>query len=1131
VVAITPEHIGPYRVLRPIAAGGMAEVYEVEDPASGERFALKLLVAVKQALPRFDREYEAMTRLNHPGIVRVYHYGLHDGQPWLTMELLRGLPAQSFLKAVGRAGSPKRNAEVLRVGYHVAQALHYIHDRGIVHRDLKSANVLVLPDGRVKLLDFGAALISDAGRRITEDGEFIGTFSYCSPEQLMGHQIDQRSDLFSLGVLLFRLATGRRPFDATDPVALAQQHAAPRPSLADVVSGTPEGLAELVDRLLSSKPEDRPRDARVVAQRLEALAGRPFSSRTSLAIHSRSSTAREPERRTIWEHIGQRKKGWTAVSGEHGSDRVRLLERVASDATERGFVVAFAMLRRKESWSATLDALKRTVDRDTQVEIDALSAAKHLSHPARRAQLRARIAQALLAIATPERPVVVLIGELHRADTLTLELLAGLLKEVQRPSAAVHFVATVRPAVLDDRTSDLARRFPPPHRVWLDALSPRDVAVAVGTMLGRRPPPAELARRLHRATGGQPLYLEEAVFGMVEERGIEADGSRLAWADQAMEIEVPARAQRTAIAQLERMPVAWRRVIEALAVTGDGTSVTLLAHVLDWPAPALLSVLEAIERRGVLAVERSTLRIGWRQPVLESIVADRTPACRHNLLLRHLVLTTRGLPRDTAIVRAQLAVDHFDQALRDAVPHIRSLLAGHQYRSALELLEALVERPHRFKRNPLLAEAHILHAECLRAVRPADPAGGRALARARELAPSRDVALQARLLLAQGRLYGGIGHYRNAEKYIRDAWNQAEGSKVAAGVRGEIALELARMAQLRGELASAERWFEQAIQLAEESGEHPQLLWRASAGSASCLLSRGSLDDAEQALARTMQEAERADDAYAFSAALAAWTEALRHQGRYSEALAQLYVRLPEASQLQDPEPYVRLLLATAWLELDLSRLGRAQECTDTLTATIHRGELLHVRLEVQLLNGRILLASGQYRSAVYALEEVHQSARKAELTLLMERARAVLAEAMYALGDRDTGKSLFQSAMLGLLGTGDITLLAEAIRGRARVEASTRDPEEIFRPVHALIDEQPVALLRLEQLLARAAWARVHGEDRTASACHREAAMVLNRIATRLNDTDRAALRVHPWSTWIRRGLVTQARRGKGPG
>ena len=146
-----PSTIGGYRVLRPIARGGMAEVYQVEDPVSGEHLALKLLVQTGGALPRFNREYEAMIRLNHPNIVRVYHYGLHGDLPWLTMELIDGTPVQAYAKRCGRAGTERRTKEVIRVAHDLALALDHIHHRGWVHRDLKSANVLVLPDGRVKL--------------------------------------------------------------------------------------------------------------------------------------------------------------------------------------------------------------------------------------------------------------------------------------------------------------------------------------------------------------------------------------------------------------------------------------------------------------------------------------------------------------------------------------------------------------------------------------------------------------------------------------------------------------------------------------------------------------------------------------------------------------------------------------------------------------------------------------------------------------------------------------------------------------------------------------------------------------------------------------------------------------------
>lgn len=1121
---VTPSDIGPYRVLRPIAAGGMAEVYEVEDPGSGERFALKLLVAVEEALPRFDREYEAMTRLNHPGIVRVYHYGIHDDHPWLTMELLRGVPAQTHVKAVGKAGTPDRTAEVLRVGYHVAQALNYIHERGLVHRDLKSANVLVLPDGRVKLLDFGAALIRDA-ERITRAGDFVGTFAYASPEQLTGKEVNARSDIYSLGVLLFRLATGKQPFDGGTPEEIARAHVHLAPKRANDLRPTlPKALADLIDRMLQKDPHRRPQRAREVAEYLEALAGRPFHDRSQLAVHNPISVAREAERRGIWGLLqAEVPPPWIAIVGEDGSDRVRLLQHIEHEASGKGFVAMPLDLRRADPIDRLLDVIVRMVGSGSDAarawarQLDAARRKGGLELPTVRGELMRLTAEALRARTrgNPDR-LLLCIQEVHLAEVLLLEMLGGILKGLRGQTDFVVLTAS-RPAPVAETTSDLRRRLPDPHVVELEPLTAREVAIAVGTMLGRRPPPAELARHLHRVTAGQPLYLEEAVRGMVGSGGIEADGSRLAWADQAMDIPVPPRAHEVASDLLAEVPLVRRRVLEALSIAGEDTGLPMLARLVGRSTQELMPDLTALDQDGLVALDRVKMRVRWRQPVLALILADQLHPCRRSLLQRSLATISRGVTPRPELVEAQIAVSPIDDLLRSALPLVRQLIQRHAFRTALDLLDDLAERLPQEGPHAEAAEAHLLHSAAIRAVRPADPAGGRALSRARALAPPGDADLACRMLLHQARLFGGIGHYRNALKFTEQAWESLpdDGYHLAA----EIALDMADAMRLRGELTAAEQWFHLAIEHAERAGDRP-LRWIASAGAGACLVARGRIQEAEALLAQTMQEAERAGADIAYTTALASWTEALRLQGRYSEALALLYERLPHASQHQDPRLYVQLLLATAWIELDLSRLGRAQECTDTLAATVHRGELLHVRLEVQLLNGRILLASGQLREAAYVLQDVQDSANKADLLALRERARAVLAEALHALGDTDAAQGLFQSATLGLMGSGEQTLLAESIRAQARVTARSVDPEHLFQPVTYLVESEPVAMLHLDVLLASATWFQAQGDEEGARDCHSEAARILDELAEHLNDTDRAALRVHPWTQWVRRGL-----------
>lgn len=1145
------EQIGSYRVLRPIATGGTAEVYEVQDPASGERLALKQLVA-PALLDRFDREFEAMTRLNHPSVVRVYHYGFSgdDHLPWMTMELVRGLPAVAAIKRAGRPGSDERTHEVLRVGYHVARALQYVHDRQLVHRDLKSANVLVLPDDRVKLIDFGAAALLDPATGLTTDNEFIGTVDYASPEQIACRPMGARSDLYSLGVLLFRLATGKRPFDSDDPEQLARMHQyEPPPNPRAEAPGLSEPLAELIVSLLQKSPSSRPASAEAVAHRLEELRGRPFSMRSRLAIHEGSAAIRHVEHRKVWAHLTE---AWLAmaggakgrpamvlVDGDDGSDRVRFLDEVKAEATERGIWSHHVSLANGRPLQRLIEAFRLFAEASRVVtaspgsgppmggrgwvpdvvelhngsDASGVPALPVSDVPVDRTQLRAQILDAVHA-RTSDAPVLILVSELHFADVTTVELLSVIRRAAVEQHLALHLVCSVQTSALGGSPlgGEIERRFGDGLRLSLAPLSQRDVAVAVGHLLGRRPPPAELARRLHAATAGQPLYVEDAVADLVQQGTVEADGNRLAWADSSMDLAAPKSSVAAAEQLLVGLPLVFRRVLEVMVVGEEFDDPALIARAFSWAPDELPDVLQRLVSAGILRFKgRHSTRVEWRYPIVAQVVDKRLHPCRRALLARLIADAARTMPPSRAGVRAMVLAGRIPEAARVAVALAQDLVAKGQVRTALSVLAPVVEKVTENYRNAELSELFLLHSQCLRTIAPTDPGSVKSLARAKAIADlHRDPVVGTRVMLAEARRYFAIGHYDNTIKGLRTAWDGRPGN--VANVASNIAVDLATSFRLAGDLGKADHWAVEASTMADLARE-PVLAAAAASEVSAVALARGRLLDAEATASRALAIAEQIGNRALQFTALARWGAALRQQAKYSTVLHRLYTALPEAAQWENPKPYIELLLVTAWIELDLSRLGRAQECVDELAATISRGEHLHLRLEAQLLTGRMFLASGQLASALYPLQEVQRLARQANLPVLTEQARAAYAEFLAATGDKNAAQTTFNAAILGLTGAGDQVALAEGVRARARAQGAELDTDQIFRPVSRLLEQEPMPMLRVEFLLARATWLRAQGERDQARQRLDEARTLLASVAGALDETDQAALRVHPWA------------------
>src|SRR3954452_4473656 len=247
---------GRYRIQRKLGAGGMADVYLAEDQELGRRVAIKILNSRHgnddQFIERFRREAKNAAALNHPNIVSIYDRGEAENTYYIAMEFLDGRTLKELI--VGRGAAPINVA--IEYARQILSALRFAHRHGIVHRDIKPHNALVDGDGRVKVTDFGIARAGTS--QMTETGSIVGTAQYLSPEQARGTNVDQRSDLYSLGVVLYELLTGAVPFNGDTPVKIAMKQlstVAEPPSVRR--SDVPRDLALIVMRALAKDPDDR----------------------------------------------------------------------------------------------------------------------------------------------------------------------------------------------------------------------------------------------------------------------------------------------------------------------------------------------------------------------------------------------------------------------------------------------------------------------------------------------------------------------------------------------------------------------------------------------------------------------------------------------------------------------------------------------------------------------------------------------------------------------------------------------------------------------------------------------------------------------------------------------------------
>lgn len=268
---MTGDRLGNWTLFRELGRGGMGRVYLAQEELTGRRGAIKVLAAelAQDAgfLQRFQREIETLSKLNHPGIVRFFESGHENGLYFYAMEYVDGQSLDDLLLAEGKL--PWK--EVLDIAIQICPALRHVHDHGIIHRDLKPPNIMRTPQGEIKLMDFGIAKVF-ASTHLTATGGVVGTAEFLSPEQAAGKPATKRSDLYSLGVVLYTLLTGRPPFEGNSFLDLLHKHRyAQFDRVARRVPEIPYEIDDVVCQLLEKEPDKRPPDCHVLGKHLESI--------------------------------------------------------------------------------------------------------------------------------------------------------------------------------------------------------------------------------------------------------------------------------------------------------------------------------------------------------------------------------------------------------------------------------------------------------------------------------------------------------------------------------------------------------------------------------------------------------------------------------------------------------------------------------------------------------------------------------------------------------------------------------------------------------------------------------------------------------------------------------------------
>jgi tetratricopeptide (TPR) repeat protein len=662
--------------------------------------------------------------------------GEHEGQPYIVMPLMPGGDVQGLIEKAPERRLPIKQA--VSIAKAICRGLDYAHGKGIIHRDIKPGNVYLSADGTAKIGDFGLALAVDLPR-LSHEGTMVGTYCYMPPEQPMGQEVTAKSDLYSLGAMLYEMVTGQPPFMGDDPITIIGQHINTPP-----VSPTwhrtdlPPALETLILQLLEKDPKNRPESAAVVLHALEASEASKTKKPTRQApaenpLYRKVFVGREPELEQLQSAFDGVISGHGAlmmVMGEPGIGKTTLCEQLSTYVTLRGGRTLVGHCYEEGSLSlpylAFVEALRSYVRtrkaKDLREELGsgAYDVARIVSEIRERLQVkprprrgpeedRYRLLQAVtdfLGNAAKVKPMLVVLEDLHDADKGTLEMLTHVSRNLA--GTRLLIVGTYRGADVDrghplsTALAELRRVFAY-NRILLRGLDGDEARRMVKGIMGESVSRA-LAKTVYHETEGNPLYVQEVVRYLAEEGLItRKEGHWRATKDAPLEIRIPAGLRDIIGKRLSRLSDDCNRILSVAAVIGREFGLEVLQQVADISEDDLYTALQ--EAKSTAVVEENTalgaavtyrfVHALFRQTLYEEIIAPRRVRL-HQQVARIMERVYAGRFEEHA---AEMA-DHFSHStnptdLKKAIEHgetaAKRAMAVYAYGEAVRLLEQAIK--------------------------------------------------------------------------------------------------------------------------------------------------------------------------------------------------------------------------------------------------------------------------------------------------------------------------------------------------------------------------------------------------------------------------------------------------------